>query len=607
MSPEERQAAASSYLLVASQDETDGGATEDEDNHLERKKILGSSPDGPPRLSANPLVSNCKRVGLAFLRAAIFVCMTSALLYIQLYLCSAYSYGEVPVFFVGTLNKTTVVSSIEENCLVNEEVLDLWAQNLAKAKTLIAEVHPNVTNLPTMTWYSSEEVYRNRDGWIPLLSLGQRLARPAIVKLDVDEGMTENQYLKLVEDAFLRNNFHFTAEDEDFQGIFLVGAANGMLWNSVHGWIYYRPSLDWQFLMTVAFIILFVSCATLMKFAVMEANKDWRDACQVWIVQHDYLWQHGRKHLKTRSSSKSKSMPRPAKVAVTKDEPDEPKPKPPTPPPPEPEPVVVDIPWEEQLMMCSPFFVLDNTIADAYKCEEEVYWALASAAMHSLCFSVCPVLSCLAMHFMEAWLPVFHVLMGAYALVLLPLGLSYYFSLNHGKTNLTFAIIQIVSLACWMLSSIMYVVSCLIYLAAVAAIDPHLITSALVPLFTVFAYVTVTFTRLKALQQHYIAVREGTESPGFLMWQTRRLGFSTAAIILLCLEGVASLFGVFMVQLAMRNLYAGSVHRRDDLLQAAILPTFALINAVITTKNNFLNDANNYIAPDIVTTIQDIF
>ena len=43
-----------------------------------------------------------------------------------------------------------------------------------------------------------------------------------------------------------------------------------------------------------------------------------------------------------------------------------------------------------------------------------------------------------------------------------------------------------------------YVVSCLIYLAAVAAIDPHLITSALVPLFTVFAYVTVTFTRLKA-------------------------------------------------------------------------------------------------------------
>lgn len=26
------------------------------------------------------------------------------------------------------------------------------------------------------------------------------------------QGMTENQYLKLVEDAFLRNNFHFTAD-----------------------------------------------------------------------------------------------------------------------------------------------------------------------------------------------------------------------------------------------------------------------------------------------------------------------------------------------------------------------------------------------------------
>lgn len=45
-------------------------------------------------------------------------------------------------------------------------------------------------------------------------------------------------------------------------------------------------------------------------------------------------------------------------------------------------------------------------------------------------------------------------------------------------------------------------------------------------------------------------------------------------------EGVATLFGLFLIQLAIRNLYAGSKLVQNNLLQAAILPTYALINAV---------------------------
>ena len=33
----------------------------------------------------------------------------------------------------------------------------------------------------------------------------------------------------------------------------------------------------------------------------------------------------------------------------------------------------------------------------------------------------------------EAWVPLFHFLMGAYGLAVIPLGLSYYFALSHGK------------------------------------------------------------------------------------------------------------------------------------------------------------------------------
>ena len=115
----------------------------------------------------------------------------------------------------------------------------------------------------------------------------------------------------------------------------------------------------------------------------------------------------------------------------------------------------------------------------------------------------------------------------------------------------------------------------------------------------------------EALQRHYIAAAEGKATKGFLMYETHRLGFSTSAIIVLAIdpwldfttpaklhdinmvstcfnmfqqfcpgipcgsmgyhgdswkfvgsscppqEGVASLFGLFLIQLAIRNMYLG--------------------------------------------------
>lgn len=43
-----------------------------------------------------------------------------------------------------------------------------------------------------------------------------------------------------------------------------------------------------------------------------------------------------------------------------------------------------------------------------------------------------------------------------------------------------------------------YLLSALIYMAAVAAVDPDLIVDALIPLATALAYVMVVFSRLKA-------------------------------------------------------------------------------------------------------------
>ena len=48
-----------------------------------------------------------------------------------------------------------------------------------------------------------------------------------------------------------------------------------------------------------------------------------------------------------------------------------------------------------------------------------------------------------------------------------------------------------------------YIISSLIYLAAVASIDSKLIVDALIPLATVFAYATIVISRLKAME--YIA------------------------------------------------------------------------------------------------------
>lgn len=608
-----------SYATLAQEEGPEG--PEEEEDEEERKKITQI------RFKSNPTVSRCKRCFLAVIRALIFVSATTGLLYLQVWWAAEYPWYETPLNVTGTLNYTSVLSSIEENCLVDESVVDLWAKDLAKERSLIVEVYPVSSTLPAMTWYVSEEVYRNRDGWIPLLSFSARLAKPAIVELTVDQGLNESAYLKLLEDAFRRYNFLVEEEDLIWTGNYLVGhrssSHQGMLWNSIEGWQYYQPSKEWQFLTAVAFVIMCVSCSTILKFLIREAQTDWSEACQVWFTQNDYLWQVAKqkgkkpikpdtKKIKEKANRVEEKAPKPkyaskiskdeekgeasgsaAKKKILKEDPVE--------------PVEVDVNWEERLCLCSPFFVLDNVVANAYSCEEQVLWAILSALVHSLTFSICPALPCIACHFMKAWLPFFQLLMGAYCLAVIPLGLSYYFTLNHGKLNLTFALLQIFVITCWVVASIVYIISSLIYLAAIASIDPQLIVDALIPLATVFAYVTIVTSRLKALQSHYIAASEGKATKGFLMYETHRLGFSTTAIIVLAIEGVASLFGIFLIQLAIRNMYAGSVLVTNNLIQAAVLPSYALINAMLDLKNEKLHDARGEIQEDLVNTIKEIF
>ena len=44
-----------------------------------------------------------------------------------------------------------------------------------------------------------------------------------------------------------------------------------------------------QFLMAVAFVILFVTCSTIMKFVILEAETDWREACQAGLVRRESM------------------------------------------------------------------------------------------------------------------------------------------------------------------------------------------------------------------------------------------------------------------------------------------------------------------------------
>ena len=44
-----------------------------------------------------------------------------------------------------------------------------------------------------------------------------------------------------------------------------------------------------QFLMAVAFVILFVTCSTIMKFVILEAETDWREACQAGLVHRESM------------------------------------------------------------------------------------------------------------------------------------------------------------------------------------------------------------------------------------------------------------------------------------------------------------------------------
>ncbi|CAJ1397608.1 unnamed protein product [Effrenium voratum] len=572
----------------------------DEDDEMVRQALL----EGIQRLSADPEVSSEWRLCLAVLRALIFGSFAVAGLYLQSWWCSTHPFVEAVSSITGTLGANTSVSSVEDNCLVDLNVQDIWAQKirefgeLGSMEVKITPVGTNAT-LQTLWWYNSEEAYQNRRGWVYLLSLGARLMHPVHVDLTINKVMTEAEYITEVQAAL--EKFHNDAQGVSIlKGDFMVdnlAKHDEMTWHD-NRWNYYKASWDWQFLCSVAFVIIFVLMSTMIKFVVMEAERDWKAACEVWIAQHDKLWYKLRRRYKYAHRShtldpavfkeqlkNAKEADKPGAAAG----------------------VTIEVPLKDRLKMCSPFFVLDNSIANAYRCEEEALWACASALLHAATFSCCPVFMCMACHFKPDWVDAFNYMLGVYALISIPLGFSYYFALDHGRLNIVFSGLQIVLMFCWVVLTLLYIVSSLVYLSSVSAVDPAMIQNALVPLATMFAYVTVIFSRLKALQEHYVAVGQGKAPKGFVLSVIHRLGLSTAMIIIICLEGLVSLFGIFLLQVAMRNLYAGAAGARTyDLVQCAVLPSFALVNGIIKLKNDSRSDAEDAILPDWVNTFQDI-
>ena len=65
-------------------------------------------------------------------------------------------------------------------------------------------------------------------------------------------------------------------------------------------------------------------------------------------------------------------------------------------------------------------------------------------SLYSSCLAAC-----------QGWLSVLNTVMLAYAIAIIPLAMIYYFSLHHGRMNLTFALIQIFLMLCWTITGLL--------------------------------------------------------------------------------------------------------------------------------------------------------
>ncbi|CAE7660912.1 kmo [Symbiodinium sp. CCMP2592] len=569
------------------------GAALQEELEGRRKRLL----EGIPTLSENRSVSGCQRFCLAVLRTIIFVAATIGLLWLQIWL----SETNVETFRETAIHKTAVLgengtikdTSGDEACPVYVEMQDPWAYHLAQLGSLQINIVPHgrfTDDLPTIHWYASEEVYRNRDVYL-LFSMGARGLNPAVVSMGLEEAMSTEKYMTALKAAFSRNLLN-PLEQESVKGTMFVHATEGTQWVD-GGWKDVGVSDDWLAISGLAFGLMLLLCFSVLKWIWKEINHDWKLNCDVWVAQHEYLWERAKRskifavdsHTLTEAEMEAALA---KKTPTEKDGSDD-----------------LELSFQDRVVMCSPFFVLDNFLANAYSCEEQVGLSVASAILHAVAFCAVCLLPSYACCLMPAWGPSFHVMASAYGLCIILLGAFYYLSFGNITVRFALSVLQIACLAFWTVLTVAYLVSAIIYLSAISAVNEDLIPNALSPLATIVAYVAVITVRLKDLQQHYMEILKGKKSKGFIISQIQRLGFSTGEIVILVLEGVAALLGLLILQLRVRNAYAGpGMH--GNLLSSAILPSYAVVHSVVQLRKSSDSDAASNV-DEVTGAITDIF
>ncbi|CAE7462484.1 kmo [Symbiodinium pilosum] len=560
---------------------TDDQAAEVQDQMEARRLKLV---EGVPILSSSPTVTSGQKRCLAFLRILIFTSAAAGLLWLQIWLCVQFGgmWLEAARPTTGVLGRNgTVVDEEDYSCPLQVEVQDPWAYNLAQSLTSQIAITPAgkfAEGLPVVVWYASEEVYRNVNMYI-ILSFGARTLNPTNLSLSVEKAMTSNEYMTAIHNAFSRNHLNPLAQ-RSLDGTMFV--SDGKMW--VNGeWQDIVVTHDWMVISGLAFGLMLLLCFSVLKWICKEIRHDWKFSCDVWVAQYEYLWERAKRKDIFSSDSHTLSEKEMEEALHKK--------------PPKKEGDELHLTFQERLQMCSPFFVLDNFLSNAYTCEEQAGMAVISSLFHAVVFSAVCLIPCYACCLLPAWAPAFNTMISAYGLCIILLGTFYYASVDHGMVRFSLSLLQIACLAFWTILTIVYIVTAIIYLTAMSAIDEDLIPDALSPLGTVAAYTYIIAIKMKDLQRHYMDVLHGKGSKGFILSQISRLGLTTGAIIMLVLEGVAALVALLILQLKVRNTYAGP-GMQGNLLSSAILPTYAVVNSIVQLRKSSMSDA--------VDTVDDI-
>lgn len=485
-----------------------------------------------------------------------------------------------------------------------------WLGDVSNTYRMVTFIPPPKSGLPNLSYHSSEKSYQLGFRWLQAFSLGLDNPNPMVMHLSWDGAMhCKNRsnvtlYLQTLQSVLVMAGQRASVVPLasplwSVDGALLLNGSHA--WNSISStWVQYQASSGWVLFMSlfvVCCLFLFISTVQWAYYTFMD---DLVDKIMAWLAQcpshpklDDLRSLQRRIIIKvsdssqtasttgTRSATSGSAGTEPTATAMTDP----------------------SFSLAELMQRLSPFFILDNLISNAYKCEESLKDGCLSSLLGGLIFGVVPAQVGILVFFVPSLQPVFSGMIIVYGVFITVHATLHFSALNLGGSlqrtmnSLTSALLLI-----WLFLSGCYFCTCVIYLVCVAAENPTETAGIVLNIMTIIFYIPLLINQEKAQHLKFKQTLSGKASAGVIASELKSLGASIEGIIFNVVLDVCFLVCLLLLIVVLTGITSGATSWSVS-VQAVVVPTAAILKAVgsAQTQANSLNSSASNILSKVET------